>query len=283
MSNLNYWQYKQAQDLQIGDTVISFVNGHINEVTISEILNKKGNRVRFNRLNVEEIDNYFAGSVCIHNSEGEKYCNKPDPKDTMNKEAIKACGGNPPPPKGCQFTQGDKDAQAAAEQKICDGKKGKPVNPFTKGWVEDAIKDEMKANGQNPDECLSEESLSNLADAVIDQECPPPPPGPPDPCVRDDTLIATPNGLREVRHLKIGDRVLNYNIQGMIDSNDPTWSLWHQEGDLVANVSESVVVSNKHGYYHSWYQILLSNGQELNITYEHPVLVKTSGLPSLIS
>jgi hypothetical protein len=173
MSNLNYWQYKQAQDLQVGDVVISLVNGHINEVTISEIISRKGNKVRFNRLNVEEVDNYFAGTVCIHNSDSEKYCNNPsDPNDVLNKEALRACGGNPPPPKGCQFTQDDKNKQHEAEQKICDGKEGKPVNIFTKGWVKDAIKDEMKANGQNPDECLSEESLSRLADAVIDQECP---------------------------------------------------------------------------------------------------------------
>ena len=277
------WQYKQAVDLLAGDNVIVLNDGKLEEACIQSIAKKTGNQVRFFRLNVEDIDNYFAGSMCVHNSEGEKSCSPTgDPDDVKARELLSSCGKNPAPAAGCRDTQGEANDAHDEQVKLC-GEMGsaKCWMPWVTGQVEDAVKEKVA-------DCpgLSDGDIATLVRAACaaanNCPAPPAPPAPDNACVREDTLIHTPQGLRVVRDLAIGDEVISYDVKGMIDSSDPTWSLWSSD-TLEGNASVSVVKSNKNSYWHAWYDVLLSNGAKLSITYEHPVLVKSKGTPTLFA
>jgi hypothetical protein len=298
------WQYKITQDLQVGDTVIVLNDGMPAEVQIAAINKKQGNNVRFFRLNVEDIDNYFAGSVCIHNSEESKAsCTPPENDDTKARELMEKCGKNPARPQGCRKTDEEKEEALVEQIKLCNDYKkdggggyhkcGPPDDDGTCTFFDvvchstkSKIKDAMNAPPPVGAKCgLSDSEIQAMTRAACAAagNCPGGPAGQNGGnCVSEDTLILIPSGAKAVKHLVPGDVVLSYDIKGMIDSRDATWSLWTSE-DLTGNISTSTVISNKNSFWHAWYQILLSNNTELNITYEHPVLVKTEGLPKLLS
>ena len=282
------WQYKQTVDLLVGDNVIVLNDGKLEEVCIQSIAKKTGNQVRFFRLNVEDIDNYFAGSMCVHNSEAEKSCSTDPGSDTDARDILRnKCGKNPAPAAGCRLTQDDADDAYDEQVALCENFKDELTGIYVgcgnffvdvKARVKKSIKEKMK-------DCpLSDSEIDTLIAAACAnaENCPPGTPPAPDNCVREDTLIHTPQGLRVVRDLAIGDEVISYDVKGMIDSSDPTWSLWSSD-TLEGNASVSVVKSNKNSYWHAWYDVLLSNGAKLSITYEHPVLVKSEGTPTLIA
>jgi hypothetical protein len=278
------WQYKQTMDLVQGDSVIVLNDGRLEEVAIQSITKKTGNKVRFCRLNVEEIDNYFAGTICVHNSESSKdqSCNPTDGDDFRARELAKSCGGDPAKPAGCRTTQADVNKAQAEQQKLCNEFDGNDCDGIFGGIVRGKVKEKIKTEFPN---CpLSDADVDKMVNAMCGaaKNCPPPPPPPPDSCISEDTLIHTPQGLRVVKDLKAGDVVISYDIKSMIDSSDPSWSLWSSE-TLEGNTATSVVVYNKNSYWHSWFEILLSNDTKLNITYEHPVLVRSEGSPALLS
>jgi len=296
-----FWQYKKVEDLKIGDTAIVLKDNKIEEATITSIEQKSGNNVRFYRLNVEHIDNYFAGSVCVHNSEEEKTCESrdsdsvKDPGDyDARAQANAVCGKDLAPSEGCRFTQADQDKAHAEQEALCEKMQGFKCTDWAFGSIRnkvaDALRESLKrpANpGEDPDDIpdcpIDDVDFENILNETCEsaEECPAPPnPPPPDSCVMEGTIIHTPDGGRSVETLKHGDLVTSYNIDGMVDSSDPSWFLWNSES-ITGGVSTSTVLYNKNSYWHRWYTILLSDGSKLNITYEHPVLVRAEGIPTI--
>ena len=275
------WQYKQVESLKVGDsTIVLNEKGELEEVTIAGISTNSGHKVRFYKLNVEEVDNYFANSIVTHNTEGgkgpDKSCKPKSDKELKATELLKSCGKDAPKPKGCRTTKDEKDKGDAADKEFCDKMGGKTCGGLgiVEAFIEGAIKDGLK-------DCpLSDDDIDTLVSAACEAAEGCGGGGGGGNCVREDTLIHTPGGNVVVSDLKPGDDVLSYDIKGMIDSNDPSWPLWTTK-TLEGRLAVSKVVFNKNSYWHAWYEILLSNGRTLNITYEHPVLVKSQGYPSL--
>jgi len=284
-----FWQYKQVEDLKVGDTALILSNNQVKELSISSINKKTGNKVRFYRLNVEPTDNYFASGICTHNTEGEKKpdksCKPKSDNDFNARELAKSCGKNPAPAKGCRTEKGDKEKADQEQKDLCKEFEGKgpfgaDVNcnwPTVKEKVMDAIKAAFKGADGKPTCELSDKDYETMVKATCEaaESC-----GEDGECVREDSLISTPSGLIPVKDLKANDEVFSYKINNSPDANDPTWFLW-ASNEISGEVTISTVAFNKSSYWHSWYQILLSDGTELNITYEHPVLVKAEGYPSL--
>ena len=265
------WQYRQAMDVAVGDEVVVNNNGIVAVERIVGMELQQGHGVTFYRLNVETVDNYFANTVCVHNSEGEKYCcdSKQDQKD---RALAKKCAPSTPPCPGKQTTQGDKNNEIMMRERVCANQE--KAKKYPKWLVKDQIEDTC------PD--YSDEEVEEAYQALMRAKCPPDPVGPPDNCIKKGTLIDTPNGLVAVENLIKGDQVLSYSIEGMPDSSDPTWPLWSAE-NCQGKVSVSTVTSNHNSFWHAWYEILLSNNTRLYITYEHPILVRAQGIPTLAS
>lgn len=275
-----FWQYKQVEDLKVGDTALILSNNQVKELSISSINKKTGNKVRFYRLNVEPTDNYFASGICTHNTEGgkqpDKSCKPKNDDDFRARELAKSCDKNPAPPAGCRINKGDKEKADQEQKDLCESFGGVDCDfPFVTGKVKATIKDAM---GDCP---LSDADIDTMVRAACAaaENCGKDGGGG-DECVREDSLISTPGGLVPVKDLKANDEVFSYKINNSPDANDPTWFLW-ASNEISGEVTISTVAFNKSSYWHSWYQILLSDGTELNITYEHPVLVKAEGYPSL--
>ena len=262
-------------DLVTGDEVVVNNSGVITTEHIVGMQLQQDHSVTFYRLNVETVDNYFANSICVHNSEGEKYCcdTAQDQKDrALAKKCSPAAAAAIPPCPGKQTSPGDKAKEAAFQAKNCANKAAAKKYPRT--FVEGKIRlgcDNYKAA-----------DAKAAYDALMRVKCPPAPQGGPDACIKQGTMIDTPQGLVAVENLIKGDQVSSYSIAGMPDSSDPTWPLWSAT-DCHGEVSISTVTSNHCTYWHAWYEMLLSNGARLYITYEHPVLVRAQGIPTLAS
>jgi hypothetical protein len=269
------WQYRQAMDLVTGDEVVVNNNGIITTEHIVGMQLQQDHSVTFYRLNVETVDNYFANSICVHNSEGEKYCCDSD-QDQKDRALAKKCDKNNkiPPCPGKQTTQEDKNKEVIAQENVCasqDAAKSLPKMVVRMG-----------IRAACPD-VYDDDEVEQMREALMRAKCPPSGgPGSPDNCIKQGTMIDTPQGLVAVENLIKGDQVLSYSIAGMPDSSDPTWPLW-SAADCHGEVSISTVISNHHSYWHAWYEVLLSNGTKLYITYEHPVLVRAQGIPTLAS
>jgi hypothetical protein len=291
---MKIWQYRQANKLEEGNivTVLSPDSNLPEEATIESIEFKKGEKI-FYRLNVEPTDNYFANTLCVHNSDEEKSGDDEGASDDF-KNALKTlekCSPNPSPftKLGCPVKGMEGDAKewldkackdsddANKHMEISKQSKVPPALQKAAKWTSllGAIAAKSKAG------CPLEEAANTLL-AVKSKFCGGTSPYPDPCCIEEETLITTPSGIVPVKFLKKKQEVLSYDIEGMTDSTgNPLWSLWHSE-NINGNLKPSVIRSNKYSIWTSWYKILLSNKNILNITYEHPVLVKAEGTPSLI-
>jgi hypothetical protein len=304
---MKQWQYKQACELKVNDIISVLSDNNLPvDASIESIIFKNGEKF-FYRLNVEPTDNYFANTLCIHNSEEEKSSppppsSNPD-KDKKWKDALKAladCGGNPNDfdSNGCPK---DKAKGEEAHKKACE--QSKKAKDHMKGSKDPRTGQQRKGSlaalvafivgeAAKAGKACGPFAANAAAKQLLAYEdnfcgggnpwpkcCDDPPPGC---CIEENTLIHTPTGVVPVKYLKNKDEVLSFDIEGAIDSTKSyMWSLWYAE-ELKGNVKTSFVKSNKWSIWHTWYEVLLSNGSKLNITYEHPVLVKTEGLPGII-
>ena len=98
-------------------------------------------------------------------------------------------------------------------------------------------------------------------------------------CVKEDTLIDTPEGAKLVKNLVPGDQVFAYKIPGLPDSSEKNkYKEWFATS-LKGNKTVATVMSNKFSTWKDWYEITTENGSVLTVTYEHHILVKTDGIP----
>lgn len=94
-----------------------------------------------------------------------------------------------------------------------------------------------------------------------------------DGCFLPDTLIKMADGTdRQLRNLKIGDKVVSYSIAGLDPSSETAWHTWNTTALTMAVGTASVkdiYIQRFNGYF----QLL-----DLRVTYEHPLLVRRNGI-----
>ena len=305
MNNNKLWQYKRVADLEIGEDILVNNNGVITPHTISHISKEIASRETdiFYRLNVETVDNYFANGILVHNSESNK------PSEDKNAKKGKDRGNECSPE-----SQGTSDANDCLDDKGCKkkGNDGKSLDDCDKKMSEmkkklcDNVAKLKKAGetstilpGINPrrrlmknfggmsnDKCKTDSALDTMwgemQQAAKDYGCGGGGGGkdPGDCCIHANTEVLTPTGTTQVKNLKQGDAVLSYKLNGSND--DALWSLWNSNS-FTGNLTQSVVVSNDFSSYYYYYTVTTNTGITLKVTYEHPVLVNSHSIPSIIT
>ena len=80
--------------------------------------------------------------------------------------------------------------------------------------------------------------------------------------------------LKAIENVDKGDKVKSWKKDGMIDESVSGWYEW--ETDRVDNGEhqESTVMISKVNTYYHYLKLALSNGKEMKVTWEHPLLVK---------
>ena len=80
--------------------------------------------------------------------------------------------------------------------------------------------------------------------------------------------------LKAIEQVNKGDKVRSWKKDGMIDESVSGWYEW--ETDRVDNGQhqESTVMVSKVNTYMHYYTLKLSNGKDMRVTWEHPLLVK---------
>src|SRR5512143_185085 len=94
-----------------------------------------------------------------------------------------------------------------------------------------------------------------------------------DGCFMPDTLIRLPDGTeKQIRNLKIGDKVLSYSIAGLNPDDENAWKTWTTTSLTMAQGTatiKDIYVQTFSGYF----QLL-----DLRVTYEHPILSRRNGV-----
>ena len=94
-----------------------------------------------------------------------------------------------------------------------------------------------------------------------------------DGCFLPDTLISMADGSqRQIKDIKIGDRVLSYQIAGLDPSNELAWKTWATTS-LALTATAATVKEVFKQTFTGYIQLL-----DLKVTYEHPLLTRRGGV-----
>ena len=92
-----------------------------------------------------------------------------------------------------------------------------------------------------------------------------------DPCLSyGSQILMGDNSTKLIENLEIGDRLMSLSIIGLDKNIEQNWETF-TTNNLQYSKSTSIITKLNHGSY-SWYYSI--NNGLLNITYEHPVLIK---------
>jgi hypothetical protein len=92
-----------------------------------------------------------------------------------------------------------------------------------------------------------------------------------DPCLSyGSQILMGDNSTKLIENLEIGDRLMSLSIIGLDKNIEQNWETFTTK-NLQYSKSTSIITKLNHGSY-SWYYSI--NNGLLNITYEHPVLIK---------
>lgn len=94
-----------------------------------------------------------------------------------------------------------------------------------------------------------------------------------DGCFLPDTLVKLADGTdKQIRNLKVGDKVVSYSIAGLDPSSETAWKTWSTKALTMAAGTatiKDIYLQSFSGYF----QLL-----DLRVTYEHPLLSRRNGV-----
>ena len=94
-----------------------------------------------------------------------------------------------------------------------------------------------------------------------------------DGCFLPDTLVTMADGSRrQIKDIKVGDRVMSYDIAGLDPNNELAWQTW-QTTSLSLKTSPATVKQVFKQTFTGYFRIL-----DLKVTYEHPLLSRRAGV-----
>ena len=80
--------------------------------------------------------------------------------------------------------------------------------------------------------------------------------------------------LKAIENVHKGDKVKSWKKNGMIDESVPGWYDWETDKVDDGEHEDSTVMHAKVNTYMHYHILKLSNGKDMKVTWEHPLLVK---------
>jgi hypothetical protein len=94
-------------------------------------------------------------------------------------------------------------------------------------------------------------------------------------CLHEDTLMTMFDGTQKLlKDIVIGDELMGYHIDGMIDEEEPGWENWTTENHLSGEIVPVTVTGVKQDAYSSYY--LINN--DIKITKQHRFFASTDAI-----
>lgn len=94
-----------------------------------------------------------------------------------------------------------------------------------------------------------------------------------DGCFLPDTLVTMADGTtRQIKTLRIGDRVASFKLSGLPDDPENAWKAW-QTARLSFTAAPATVKQVFKQSFDGYFQLL-----DLKVTYEHPLLARRNGI-----
>ena len=94
-----------------------------------------------------------------------------------------------------------------------------------------------------------------------------------DGCFLPDTLITMADGTRrQIKDVKVGDRVVSYSIAGLDPSNEQAWQTW-ASASLNLSAAPATVKQVFKQSFSGYFRLF-----DLKVTYEHPLLTRRDGI-----
>ena len=93
-------------------------------------------------------------------------------------------------------------------------------------------------------------------------------------CLDLNTPIRMFNGSTKLlKNIKVGDELLGYYIDGMLDESNPYWQYWYAPLNAEGNFEKAVVTGVTPSSYHQYFII----NNDIRITKAHPIFVNQAG------